>query len=73
MPVDDEIIEIENHYWLEFDNEIHGLSAKNGVKYFDFNHGKTKYKTYDGNHIDKYAGVIFTHELCDSISTKLSN
>jgi len=73
MPIDTIIIEIENNYWKGFDDEISELSMNNRAKYINFAKGEEKYRTYDGNHIDKYGGVQFAKDLCDSISSKTSN
>lgn len=66
MPVDAKILNIENNFWQNFDEEINIVSKQLNVKYINFSK-ENKYKTYDGNHIDKYGGVVFTKELCDSI------
>ncbi len=68
MPMDSVLIEIEAAYWASFDSDIEKVAEANGVKYFNFTKDKLKYRTYDGNHLDKYGGVVFTKDLCDSIS-----
>lgn len=70
MPVDSKIIEIENEFWESFDREMIEISKNHNIKYFNFSKSN-KYQTYDGNHIDKYGGVIFSKELSDSIKTTL--
>lgn len=66
MPVDKKILMVENDFWQNFDQEMNFVALRNKVKYFNFSKSN-KYQTYDGNHIDKYGGVVFTKELCDSI------
>lgn len=66
MPVDPKIAHVENDFWQNFDQEINHISSDMNVKYLNFSKNN-KYQTYDGNHIDKYGGVIFTKELSDSI------
>jgi hypothetical protein len=66
MPIDNKLLTIEEHFWVNFDEEINQLALKQKISYFNFSK-KNNYKTYDGNHIDKFAGKIFTRELCDSI------
>lgn len=66
MPVDQKILNVENNFWHGFDQEMNLLSEQKKIKYFNFSKSN-KYQTYDGNHIDKYGGVVFTKELCDSI------
>lgn len=69
MPVDHKITVVEDDFWRSFDSEINTIAQKTKVNYFNFSKSK-KYRTYDGNHIDKYSGVIFTRDLCDSIKIK---
>lgn len=69
MPVDPKILEVENNFWRDFDNDINSLAKQNNFKYINFSQSN-KYRTYDGNHIDKFGGVPFTKELCDSIKSK---
>mgnify|MGYP003644316077 FL=1 len=69
MPIDEKIISIENKFWNNFDVDIKEVALKTNVKYLNLSHDN-KYTTYDGNHLDKYGGVVFTKELCDSIIYK---
>lgn len=66
MPVDVKILSVENNFWNNFDAEMRTISQRMNVSYINFSKSNN-YQTYDGNHIDKYGGVIFTKELCDSI------
>lgn len=72
MPIDTKINEIENNYWNHFDEDIMSISSKTNVKYFNFSFDNN-YKTYDGNHLDKFGGVDFTKNLCDSIYNTIKN
>jgi len=70
LPIDKELLDIENEYWVNFDKDMQNMSDKNGLDYINFtinNH----FTTYDGIHIDKFKGVGFTKMLCDSIATNL--
>ena len=67
LPINTEILNIENKFWVNFNLEIKSLALKNKVKYINFSK-KNNYSTYDGNHIDKFGGKIFTKDLCDSIN-----
>lgn len=66
MPVDSKILTVENDFWRNFDNQMHSVSSQQNIKYLNFSENN-KYRTYDGNHLDKIGGAIFTKELCDSI------
>ncbi|ULC58275.1 hypothetical protein MBM09_10120 [Flaviramulus sp. BrNp1-15] len=70
MPIDEKLISIENEFWFNFDENIQSIASKMNVEYLNFVKNN-KYKTYDGNHLDKYGGVDFTRDLCDSISSRL--
>ncbi|NER13980.1 hypothetical protein GWK08_11050 [Leptobacterium flavescens] len=67
MPIDQKIMDIENNYWEGFDDDISRVASETNVKYINFSSHIEQYKTYDGNHLDKYGGVIYTRHLCDSI------
>jgi hypothetical protein len=70
MPIDEKIIDIENNYWFNFDLEINGIANKTNTHYINFTTVNNDYKTYDGNHLDKFGGVTFTKNICDSIIIK---
>ena len=70
LPIDSEIIEIENQFWLNFDTDMQELSKKNDINYINFTRNN-HFSTYDGIHIDKFKGVAFTNVLCDSINKNL--
>ena len=67
MPIDEKLLKLENSYWPNFDKEIKKITHKNNVNYVDFSKSSDIYKTYDGNHLDKFGGVVFSKNLCDSI------
>ena len=71
LPVDSELLAIENNYWKKFNDDMNNIAKVNNVSYINFNTSENKFKTYDGIHIDKFAGVKFTKLLCDSISIKI--
>ncbi len=73
MPVDIEILNIENAYWPDFNACIEEISANNQIPYLDFSNVNNRYSTYDGVHIDKFSGVDFAIDLCDSISQYVDN
>ncbi|WP_378188001.1 hypothetical protein ACE939_06215 [Aquimarina sp. W85] len=66
MPVDEQILTIENQFWTDFDKRIDEIADNNQVIYINLK-SNDKYQTYDGNHIDKYGGVIFSQDICEMI------
>ena len=70
MPIDKHLLQIEENFWNNFDKDILNLAKKTNVKYINFSKDNI-YETYDGNHLDKYGGVTFTKNLCDSIRLNL--
>lgn len=69
LPIDKELLNIENSYWPNFNEEILNISNNNtSINYINFCEQDNFFKTYDGIHIDKFAGVEFTKLLCDSVS-----
>ena len=68
LPIDGEILNIENEYWPDFNFDMQDLSELNNISYINFNTVENKFRTYDGIHIDKFSGVEFTNTLCDSIN-----
>lgn len=67
MPVCKQILEIEENYWNDFDEDISHIAEKQDVQYFNFRNDTCVYTFYDGNHVDKFSGKEFTQALCDSI------
>lgn len=72
LPVDKEILNIEDKYWSDFNQEIENISKTYNIPYINFNNDQNSFKTYDGVHIDKFSGVNFTKTLCDSITKRLA-
>ena len=71
-PIDKALLEIENRFYPDFDRDMDVVSKLNNISYLNFNKSNTqKYATYDGHHIDKFGGKVFTKALCDSIMTRL--
>ncbi len=69
MPIDPDFVDIENLFYKDFDVDIKSITKQNNIPYINFNNiGSTNtFKTYDGHHLDKNAGLVFTKILCDSI------
>lgn len=69
MPISKSFFNLENTFYPNFDKNIDSIALKNKTHYFNFCKIKNTYKTYDGHHLDKYAGKEFTKTLCDSIDS----
>jgi hypothetical protein len=67
-PIDNDILKIENDFYPNFESFIYELSNTNNISYINYNNiNSVKFKTYDGHHLDKFGGAIFTKYLCDTI------
>jgi hypothetical protein len=73
MPVDEKIKDIESNYWPGFDTEINTIAQRTHTRYLNFTVEDNNFKTYDGNHLDKFGGVDFTKILSDSIARLNTN
>jgi len=69
MPIGKRLKSIENNYWPNFEKEIQKIAVKKKINYISYLKDSNRYKTYDGNHIDKYGGVFFTKNLCKRIKS----
>lgn len=72
-PIDKEMLALENIFFPDFNNFIEDISNTNNIKYLNYTKkdSKIKFQTYDGHHLDKYGGAIFTKSICDSIVKKI--
>jgi len=70
MPIDQDFIEKEKYFYTDFDSDMRLIADSNNIPYINFNQetsNSLNYKTYDGHHLDKKGGSVFTKALCDSI------
>tara|TARA_R110001583_G_scaffold58230_1_gene173831 strand:- start:72 stop:986 length:915 start_codon:yes stop_codon:yes gene_type:complete len=70
MPIDNEILFVETAFWKDFDVDINKLSVQHDIVYFNFS-GKNEWKTYDGHHLDKFGGKLFSVKLSEEIKKQL--
>jgi|SRR5690606_12808115 len=67
-PISSEMLDLENEFYPNFNNEINSIAKRNNIKFINYTtNNKTTFRTYDGHHIDKFGSVEFTQSLCDSI------
>ncbi|MDO7171361.1 hypothetical protein [Mariniflexile sp. AS56] len=72
MPIEKEILDLENIFYPEFDDFISETAHTNNIKYYNFTKSdaiKMNFTTYDGHHLNKEGGIQFTNALSDSISS----
>jgi len=65
MPIDKEFLEIENKFWNHFDIDMETITKNAEIDYFNFS--KNWWSTYDGHHLDKNGGKMFTTKLSELI------
>ncbi|WP_308991950.1 hypothetical protein QLS71_016840 [Mariniflexile litorale] len=68
-PIDKEMLDLENTFFPDFNLFIEGISERNNAKFLNYTNKflKIKFQTYDGHHLDKFGGVVFSKSICDSI------
>lgn len=69
LPIDKEVIELENSLWPTFNNEMKLIANQNQAKYVNYTVTEKKYKTFDGSHLFGSSAKEFTKTLCDDIKT----
>jgi hypothetical protein len=63
LPVDKEILKIENELIPEFDELINNISIQYSVPYLDLSCKSSSYRYTDGNHLEKSSGKIVSMEI----------
>ncbi|MCF7560779.1 hypothetical protein L3X39_09025 [Sabulilitoribacter multivorans] len=71
MPISNEYYGYEEKYFPEINKILDSISKLTNVDYFNFNNIKNSYGTYDGHHLNKFDGKIFSKDLCDLIQSSL--
>lgn len=66
LPIDNEILEVENDFWDDFDSNIKYVSLNTNTTYLNFSK-ESKWSTYDGHHLDKKGAILFSKELGENI------
>jgi len=67
MPLDKTIVAVEEKFWKDFDSDITTIAKANGIRYFNYARSNSPFVNYDGVHLNKEQGALFTNALCDSI------
>ena len=63
------MVSIENTIWPDFDQRMKKIASAYAMPYFNFIGDTERYRTTDGNHLQKDSGTAFTEALCDSIKS----
>lgn len=66
LPVDPEMLLIENDFWESLTGDIERIAEEYDVEYLDFSN-QNDWDTYDGHHLNKYAAAKFTSVLSERI------
>ena len=67
MPVAKEMADLENQYSPEFDSLMKKLAYEAKVPFLNYLPESGKYKTTDGNHLQKESGTLFSKNLARDI------
>ncbi len=71
MPLDTDMLDIENTFYQNFNEDIKEIAKSNVIPYFNFTNNQEvdqKFNTYDGHHLDKIGSTSFTKELSELIN-----
>lgn len=71
LPVDKDILASERAFWPAFDAEMQRVSKQSGIDYLNYTVTPHNYRLYDGLHLDKKSGALFTKSVADSIKNRL--
>lgn len=71
MPADNDLIELENGFWPEFDGEMARIASKFEVPYINYTDEEMKYRTYDGAHLFGESAKEFTARMSKDIKDSL--
>ena len=72
LPADNDIIQIENDLWKNFDKQFDSISKNHDVKYLNYSTLGSHYKTYDGSHMLSNSAKKFTKLLSRDIKNNLA-
>ena len=67
IPVSQQMKEIEDSIWPDFDKDIISIANSLDISYFSFTEQCNQYRTVDGNHLYYEDAIKFSAALCDSI------
>jgi hypothetical protein len=71
MPIDAEVLELENKFWPRFDEQIENIAQTHSIPFLNYSPQAGHYKTYDGSHMVSASAQEFTATLCHDIASYL--
>ncbi len=71
MPIDDNLYEIENSMFPNFNNQINILAKKHNLKYLNYTNFNNKFRYTDGNHLYYTDAIKFSNILANDINNFL--
>lgn len=71
MPIDAAVLELENKFWPQFDEEMEKIAREHKIPLLNYSAQAGHYKTYDGSHMVSESARAFTLTLCDDIAKYL--
>ena len=71
MPIDANMLELENSYWQSFDKQMLDIANSHKVTYLNYSDNRNKYLTYDGSHLESVSAKKFSTQLAHDIKERL--
>lgn len=72
MPIDKEVLRLENNNWKDFDFEFDSIAKANNIPYFNYSANNANLKTYDGSHLFSKSAKDFSNILSNDIKAYLN-
>jgi len=73
MPIDQDMLLLENETWFDFNKKIDSVAENQNVVYFDYSEKLADYQTFDGSHLLSESAQQFTEKLSEAIKTHLKS
>jgi len=73
LPMDDDILLLENKTWTNFNHVMDSIAKKEQVGYFDYTQKDLDFTTFDGSHLESFSAQNFTKLLSHDIKNYIKN
>ncbi len=67
LPVANEIMQLENEHWHDFDKWMERIAIDQNIPYLSYKNLSDEYHTYDGSHMFSESAIQFTKVLANDI------